>query len=148
MRGQQLSAHLFKKLFIALLLSAVLAACSQVRDVGSVSLDPIKDFLVTPVAGDAPLVVTATWQLDTSASRCQVSFGDGSAAHVPTACEQGSLDHTFSTPGVYKVILEADSGGKTFERMVTVNVTDPANPNQNHSPTISSFVSSWIPSSY
>src|SRR5690606_17886502 len=100
---------------------------------------PISDFQVTPLAGDAPLLVTLSWLLDASVSHCEIRLGDGSTAHVPTDCRQGSLDHTFSTPGTYTVTFEAESGGASFERVVTVNVTDRTDPSQNHSPTITSF---------
>lgn len=139
MRGQPLSARSFTTIIIAVLLPILLAACSQIRAVGGTAADPIKDFLIVPVAGDAPLNVTVTWDLDSSTTRCQIDLGDGSAPHTPGSCGQGSLDHTFQTPGVYKVTLEAEHGGQAFERAVTVNVTDAGDPTQNHLPTIASF---------
>src|SRR5690606_32988244 len=123
---------------VLLCVATLLAACSQVRPAGSTAPtgDPIDGFELAPLAGDAPLLVTAAWQLADGATGCSLDFGDASAPHFPRSCASGEVQHTFATPGAFEVTLAADRGGETYERVVVVNVTDPTDPTQNHSPSV------------
>lgn len=141
MRGPLLPACSIRRLLAALLVPLTLAACSQIRPVSSTAVDPINDFMVSPLAGDAPLLVSAQWDLHPSAVDCQLGFG-AAPVYRPASCGPGSHEHTFGVPGIYQVTLVAEHEGETFERTITINVTDPGDPSQNHSPLIASFTAS------
>jgi len=122
-------------------MAALLAACTQVRDVGgSGGGAVIESFGVTPVAGDAPLRVAASWRVTGVAAGCRLTPGDGSPGHVPASCDEGSVEHVFTKAGTYSVGFEVEGvDGRKESREIAVYVSDAGDPGQNHQPTLSGF---------
>jgi PKD repeat protein len=88
--------------------------------------DPvINSFNATPIMGIVPLDVQFTWDtsdVDNDTLTCSLDFNDGTIATVP--CD-GTMNHTFTSLGVYNVQLQVQDafGGIAFGTQ-TITVTD------------------------
>lgn len=92
--------------------------------------EPVASFTATPQSGTAPLGVTFDGRTSTAFGGGAVdsytwSFGDGSTAIEPV------VNHTFTNPGSYTVILTVKSGFSTDAVSTVVTVTLGLVPPQN-----------------
>lgn len=84
----------------------------------------IHTFTARPTHGSAPLDVEFSWTASAdSAQSCTIDFGDGSAPHVTSSCDAGTVGHTYSKPGVYLAsLLAQDEDGNLADQVVPVFV--------------------------
>ncbi len=108
------------------------AACSAYSDEVSTTIPaevtpaPVADFSANPASGTAPLSVQFT-DGSTNATAWSWNFGDVStsiSSSNPNTSEAQNPTHTYKTPGIYTVRLDAKNSRGTTSAYASINVTE------------------------
>ena len=99
----------------AMLVLLIASGCSQ-TNVTDPAPKPHADFVATPIAGEAPLLVTFR-NLSSDYETAEWNFGDGGASSAQDA------QHQYEGPGTYTVSLTVRGAGGADERVLENYIT-------------------------